>query len=54
MADHEKTAFVVGQGAPQFRLGVHIQVIGGLVQQQYIGLPVKNLAQPYLGLFTAA
>ena len=54
MAYHEDTAFLGQQSPLQFCLGVHIQMIGRLVQQQDIGFLVDELAQPYLCLLTAA
>ena len=54
MADEQDTSLVFLQRPLQLVFGVHIQVIGGLVQQQEVGFPVDELAQPDLGLLAAA
>ena len=54
MAYHENAAFIGQQSPLQFCLGIHIQMIGRLVQQQDIGFLVDELAQPDLCLLTAA
>ena len=41
VADEEDAAFVYLKGAPQLLFGFHIQMVGGLVQKEDVGLPVN-------------
>ena len=53
VADHDGTAFVFSQQRLQPADGVQIQVVGRLVQQQYVGLGYQGLRQCYALLQTA-
>lgn len=54
MAYHENAAVILPKGAFKLRLGIHIQMIGRLIQKQDIAFPVYDPAKPYLCLFPAA
>ena len=54
VADHENTALVFLQRPLEFGLGVHVQMVGGLVQEEHIGLAVNQFAQTHLCLLATA
>ena len=54
MTDHEDAAAIIEKGPPQLLLRIHVQMIGGLVQEKDICLFVNQLAQAHLGLLAAA
>ena len=54
MTDHEDAAAIIEKGPPQLILRIHVQMIGGLVQEKDICLFVNQLAQAHLGLLAAA
>ena len=53
MADHEDAALVFLEGALEGILGIHVEVVGGLVQEQYVGVPVDEFAETDLGLLAS-
>ena len=54
MTDQKDAAFVFFESTFQSLLCIHIQMVGGLIQEQDIGVTVDQLAKPYLGLFSTA
>lgn len=54
MADEKDTAFIFTEGAFEFILGVHIQMIGRLVQKQDVGFSVNDFTETDFGLLTTA
>ena len=53
MAYHQNASAICDQCTLQFVLGIHIEVVGGLVEDEYIGGTVDQLAETHLCLFTA-
>ena len=53
MADHENAAFVFHERPLELRLGVHVEVVGGLVEDQKVGRAAHQLAEPDFGLLAA-
>ena len=54
MADQENTSLIFDQSLLQSFFGIHIQVVGRLVQKQDICFFVYQFAQTHLCLFTTA
>ena len=54
MTDQKDAAFVFFESTFQSLFCIHIQMVGGLIQEQDIGVTVDQLAKPYLGLFSTA
>ena len=54
MADKQDTFLVLLQCPFQFVLGIHVQVVGGLVQEEEVGVAVDELAEADLGLLATA
>lgn len=53
MADHEDAALVFFKGALQLFFGVHIEVVGGLVEDQEVGGAAHQFAEADFGLLAA-
>ena len=53
MADHENASFVFHERPLELRLGVHVEVVGGLVEDQKVGRAAHQLAEADLGLLAA-
>ena len=53
VADHENAAFVVHERPLELRLGVHVEVIGGLVEDQKVGGATNQFAEADFGLLAA-
>ena len=53
MADHENAAFVFHERPLELRLGVHVEVVGGLVEDQKVGRAPHQLAEADFGLLAA-
>ena len=53
VADHENAAFVVHERPLELRLGVHVEVVGGLVEDQKVRGAAHQLAKADFGLFAA-
>ena len=54
MADHQDAALIGGERPLQLRLGVRVQVVGGLIQHKHVGGAVDELTEPHLCLLPAA
>jgi len=54
MAYKEHAPAIFLKSALKLLFGVHIQVVGGLVKDQYISLLVYQLAKSYFSLFSSA
>ena len=54
MAHHENASTIFLQRTFQFVFGIHIQMVGGLIEHQQVACPVDKFAEAQLGLLTSA